>query len=245
MSLVEATIILMVLAILTSVIAPSAGDYISDARATKAKEDVEVIGTGILRVLRDTGNKCLKKAAGTACTKVNRVDLLLSGTGIDAAAATVAAKEVTGSAIASLGTNAVGGTYNWAGGDNTNTPAQAQRDTVDSHLVLNTPTYGAVSFSGGGGPAKAVGWRGAYVTGLVGADPWGAKYQANTVFLAVASDADAGTAEGESGGGWSHDSIVLSAGSNGIVETDFAQAANTGAQAEGDDIIFVIKGSTR
>src|SRR5687767_7383196 len=41
MSLVEATIILMVLAILTAVIAPSAGDYVNDARQTKAKEDVE------------------------------------------------------------------------------------------------------------------------------------------------------------------------------------------------------------
>ena len=36
MSLVEATIILMVLAILTAVIAPSAADYVNDARHTKA-----------------------------------------------------------------------------------------------------------------------------------------------------------------------------------------------------------------
>src|SRR5689334_9700995 len=59
MSLVEATIILMVLSILTAVIAPSVGDYIEDARHTKAKEDVEAIGGGILRTVRDSGLPCL------------------------------------------------------------------------------------------------------------------------------------------------------------------------------------------
>ena len=44
MSLVEATIILMVLAILTSVLAPSIGDYVNDARQVKAKEDLEALG---------------------------------------------------------------------------------------------------------------------------------------------------------------------------------------------------------
>jgi len=247
MSLVEATIILMVLAILTSVIAPSAGDYINDARATKAKEDVEVIGMSIVRLLRDTGNKCLLKDATVACTIANRVDLLLSGSGTANADAAVAAKEVAGSAAALNGNNAAAASYNWAGGDNTDTPVAANRDTVDSQLILNTPVYTGVSFTGGGGPARAVGWRGAYVTGSVGADPWGGKYQANTIFLAVATDAETanGFDEGDADGGWSNDAFVLSPGSNGVVDTDFAAASNVGATAEGDDVIYVIKGSTR
>lgn len=244
MSLVEATIILMVLAVLTAVIAPSAGDYMSEARAVKAKEDVENIGGAIVRLLRDTGNKCLKVAAGSACTTTNRVDLLVSGTGVANTDVDDAAKEVSASASPALaGTAAT--PYNWAGGDNTNTPAAGNRDTLDSQFILNTAAYTAVSFSGGGGPFKAVGWRGAYLTGLVSLDPWGYRYQANTVFLGVATNATTGGTEGLADGGWSHDSIVLSPGTNGIVETDFAQAANVGQFAEGDDIIYVIKGSTR
>src|SRR5215467_8378394 len=75
MSLVEATIILMVLALLTAVIAPSAGDYIEEARNTKAKHDVEAIGTGLVRLLRDTGLPCLSKT-GASCSKANKVEPL-------------------------------------------------------------------------------------------------------------------------------------------------------------------------
>src|SRR4051812_3418876 len=60
MSLVEATIILMILAILTAVVAPSMSDSINDARDVKAKEDVEAIGTGIMRMLRDAQETCLQ-----------------------------------------------------------------------------------------------------------------------------------------------------------------------------------------
>ena len=242
MSLVEATIILMVLAILTAVIAPSAGDYVNEARNVKAKEDVEAIGTGIMRMLRDTGNKCMKKDASLACTKANRVDLLLGGSGFANADATTAAKEVTGTVSPALvGTNAT--PYNWAGGDNTNTPVAGNRATIDDQLITNASAlYTAVSFTSGGGPRAGVGWRGAYLTGPAGLDPWGYKYQANTVFLGVASDSTTGGGQGQADGGWSYDAMVLSPGSNGIVETAFAP---TGATASGDDVIFVIKGSTR
>jgi hypothetical protein len=243
LSLVEATIILTVLATLTATIAPSAADYINEARSVKAKEDVEAIGMAIVRLQRDTGSKCLRVAAGTACTVANRVDLLVSGTGVAGTDVDDAAKEVSASASPALaGTSAT--PYNWAGGDNTNTPPVGNRDTIDSQFILNTPTYTAVSFTTGG-PNKVTGWRGAYLTGLVSLDPWGYRYQANTVFLAVASNAATGGTEGLADGGWSHDAIVLSPGSNGMVETDFAQSANVGQFAEGDDVIYVIKGSTR
>ena len=64
MSLVEATIILMVLAILTSVLAPSIGDYVNDARQTKAKEDLEALGTSVARLVRDTGLPFPVRTAG-------------------------------------------------------------------------------------------------------------------------------------------------------------------------------------
>ena len=69
MSLVEATIILMVLAILTSVLAPSIGDYVNDARQTKVREDLEALGTSVARLVRDTGLPFPVRTAGAAPSK--------------------------------------------------------------------------------------------------------------------------------------------------------------------------------
>jgi type II secretory pathway pseudopilin PulG len=68
MSLVEATIILMVLAILTSVLAPSIGDYVNDARQVKAKEDLEVLGLSVARLVRDMGMPFPVRTAGVAAS---------------------------------------------------------------------------------------------------------------------------------------------------------------------------------
>ena len=245
MSLVEATIILMVLAILTAVIAPSAGDYINEARGVKAKEDVEALGTGLARMLRDTGKTCVAVAGGTACTVTNKVEMLISGSTSAANASNAeidaAALGVTATSAGITAGSASAATLNW-GGAAANRPANVQ--TFDRHLVTNGVSYSAVSFTGGGGPRAGLGWRGAYVAGPVGLDPWGRKYQANAVFLGIATDSTVATTTDEGGkeGGWNRDALVISAGANGLVETPFDTDGNAGA---GDDVIYVIKGSTR
>src|SRR3990167_8086924 len=55
MSLVEATIILMVMSLLTAVIAPSIRGYVTDAQQTTAKKDTEVIASALGRMLSDVG----------------------------------------------------------------------------------------------------------------------------------------------------------------------------------------------
>ena len=238
MSLVEATIILMVLAILTAVIAPSAGDFVNDARQTKAKEDVEAIGMSILRLMRDTGLTCLSDTpspATAACSKANRIDLLVSSGDEPTVIASAYAGSTSQAATANL---------NWAGENAPTGEISTQRGTIDAHLVLNTPTYATASlFTSGGGPKQGIGWRGAYLTGPVGADPWGFMYQANTVFLTVASDATAGTGEGLRSGGWHQDVVVASAGSNGSMQVSFGSAGQTANST--DDVIYTLKGSTR
>src|SRR5205823_5245010 len=77
MSLIEATVILMVLGLLTSVLSPSIGDYVNDAKQVKVKEDCEAISTTIARMVRDIG-PCLKVNGSAPCTKSNRVDVLHS-----------------------------------------------------------------------------------------------------------------------------------------------------------------------
>src|SRR5687768_2206182 len=135
MSLVEATIILMVLAILTSVLAPSIGDYVNDARQTKAKEDTEVLGLSVARLVRDTGLPFLVRTAGASPSKAstNRVDLLVSegqiptataGTGVAAAAAGYLIQN------ALEWTDAVG----------------VEVELATDHLVTNTNAYTTVTF---------------------------------------------------------------------------------------------------
>jgi type II secretory pathway pseudopilin PulG len=243
MSLVEATIILMVLATLTAVISPSIADYVNDAEGTKAKEDVEVIGTGILRLLKDTGSRCLREAGGTECTKANREDLLISAGNEPLSNTATDVTIVDGEAISSGATS-----LNWL--PDAAAPVAGQRGTIDEHLVLNTPVYAAAGFTGGGGPRSKVGWRGAYLNGPVNGDPWGYMYQANTVFLTVATDATdtAGSPsqvqEGLKQAGWQRNVMVVSPGANGNIETSFG-AAGVGVVASGDDVVYVLKGSTR
>src|SRR3954454_14170877 len=89
LSFLEATIILMILFLLTAVLSPAVTDYVNDARQTKGKEDVEAIGLSIMRLLRDTGLPFPVVAAGAAPlhTAVNRVDLLVSDGNTPSAAA--------------------------------------------------------------------------------------------------------------------------------------------------------------
>jgi hypothetical protein len=239
MSLVEATIILMVLLLLTAVMSPAIGDYVEDARNTKGKEDVEALGTSINRLQRDVG-ACLKADATLACTLVNRIEILYS-TGPNV----VAADLNTVTAVDFVSAGNITADLNWDDDD-----AVGVGDTFESQFVLNTPAYNSPAQTTPtgytqSGPLAGLGWRGAYLTSPLGADPWGKIYLANVVFLSVATNATAGTAEGNTRGGWSRDTIVISAGPNGIFDTPLGGNATYGTNRQGDDLIYVVRGDTR
>jgi type II secretory pathway pseudopilin PulG len=236
MSLVEATVVLLTLSALTAVIAPSIGGYIEDGKQIKATTDVETIGAAITSVLHDTGMLCLSLAgANCANTATGRVELLVSGTAVGSKEPAVLAT-TAGAVTAST---ASASTLNWGGG--ANEVADARRDLMDRQFVTNGAGYTSVSFTAGGGPRTGIGWRGAYVDGPVDIDPWGYSYQASTVFLVTAPDAVDGTANGQRRGGWANDVVVISAGSNGTLQTPFG---STGGTAIGDDVMYVVQGST-
>jgi type II secretory pathway pseudopilin PulG len=90
---------------------------------------------------------------------------------------------------------------------------------LEDHLVINSPGY-PVRQTGPLGTAR--GWRGAYVSGL-GPDPWGRRYAIN------ARSSRSATA----------DTIAISPGPNGIIETPFDADGTTPG---GDDIVAVIAG---
>jgi hypothetical protein len=240
MSLVEATIILLTLSVLTAVIAPSMTDYINDARGTKVKEDIEAIGTSITRVVRDTGISCLITGTpGTKCDKDTRVDVLVSE-GADPTNTTTSYTAPVGSAVTLP--------LNWAGHANYTSLAAGNKGTMAAQFITNGPSYVSISaatqtFTPPSTQVAGFGWRGPYVS-AVGADPWGYKYQANTVFLSVANDSTTTTlTEGAKDGGWHKDVFVLSSGPDGFVSTPFA-TANIGTKALGDDLIYTVQGTT-
>jgi type II secretory pathway pseudopilin PulG len=110
-------------------------------------------------------------------------------------------------------------------GNNGWTAAEGTKSVGDlnDHLMVNTPGYPTRQ---PGPHYVAGGWRGAYLSELT-ADPWGHRYAINVRAMSGAGQAD---------------TMVLSAGPNGIVETAFdADGLNPG----GDDIVAVISGGSR
>src|SRR2546422_10432249 len=85
MSLVEGTIILAVISLLTAVMAPAINDYVVDAKQSKAKKDVEAIGMALSHMINDTGEPWVLRDGNGALatdppahTAANRVDLMVT-----------------------------------------------------------------------------------------------------------------------------------------------------------------------
>ena len=241
LSLVEATIILGVIALLSAVMAPSISAYVRDAQFAAARTDAEAIGTSLARMLTDVGEAWVVRngAKGTASTADshvspshvagNRVDLLVTA----------------GNTPALLATARPSGT-DW---DDPLDHLAIQ--SVENYLVTNLPSNTGVnayriatSFDStavknfdpdGGGTYNAEhAWRGAYLTGPIGPDPWGNRYMVNVEFLA--------RTQNTTGSGSVKDVFVLSAGQNGQTDTQFEV---DGVTPGFDDVISLVSGGTR
>lgn len=235
MSLVEATIILAVVSLLSALLTPSIRSYIDDGREARAKEDVEVLATAMTRMLNDIGETfLLRDGNGSASTDppshatTNRVHLLVSSGNIPTIASAV---------------DRAGGNTDWD--DTLDTPGSgADVWSFYNHLVANGPVYRNASDmsvtaqfdpdSGDLGNSEFY-WRGAYLTPIVGPDPWGYRYMANVEFLGNPSGSTASE----------NDVFVLSAGPNGRVDTAFAATTPTFATDNMDDIHAPVSGGPR
>ena len=242
LSLVEVTIMLLVLMLLTGVLAPSIMDFVRDAQWVKVKEDCEAIGVSVARMMRDVP-PCFRLVGTDACTVDNRVDLLWSDGNTTGA--------ISPTSPASTNYTMAGG--NAAGPLNWDTNITAQDGSMEQHFVRNDlPAPYPVPqvlypLTMPVGPQQGTGWRGAYLSPPIGPDPWGGAYMVNTAFLTTATDATA-EAEGRNGTVWNRDVFCLSGGPNRQYETFFGGClGNTasGTCRAGDDFIYVIQGSTR
>jgi type II secretory pathway pseudopilin PulG len=249
-TLIEVTIILMVLAILGMILLPVMQHWIEQARLVKVREDLIAIGSTIPLFLNDIGESCFWLNASTlgaasggggigqagppARTDSNRIELLIGNGDIPPG---------NGSPLINpwVQPYSIGnGTFDV--------------DFLEYHLCTNTPGGGigvpyrrvsseppSIGASQGGGFARPnygyfnspFGWRGAYMTAPINPDPWGNRYMINAEFLDASPDLPGNY------NNMAFDVVVLSAGINEITETPFAM---DGAAPGGDDQIYVISG---
>jgi len=101
--------------------------------------------------------------------------------------------------------------------------ASGTSDYFSNHIVNNVPGYALKS------DTDAPGWSGPYLATVPQADPWGNRYTLNVSaldFTAGVVDADGKTKLAV---------FVISAGTNGVLETEYKQYV-TDVQLGGDDI---------
>ena len=155
LSLVEMTIILSVLAILSGVMAPAGVELVSQARDVRVLHDAHTIRQALFTLLTDLGLTTLRVGGA-------------SGTPVELLVTNAPTPEATGETDAG-----------WI----RELTASGTVDLLDRHLVSNDPAgntawaYQLPTMAGG------LGWRGAYLRTSPGADPWGHRYAVNVQFL--------------------------------------------------------------
>jgi len=161
-TLVEATIVVTVAAILSAAAAPIASRTLDRARLARAFDDSKAIKTAI-------GNLLLEFTTFSPFTT----------TGL-AGGATVQMLVSDGDTPRTLG---AGGSALW---DDPVDPAAAQPvDFLERHLVTNTPGGAGAYTTAGGAP-----WRGAYISAPLDPDPWGNRYAVNVLHLRTSTTND-------------------------------------------------------
>jgi len=231
LSLIEVTIMLLVLMLLTGVLAPSIFDFVRDAQWVKVKEDCEAIAVSIARLQRDVG--CVvKDAGGSVATQLGNcledswsaqhIPVVLRGDGI-----------FVGSEHVNAGTASTFGGFGAVNWDSANYDMLAEQLITNSSASGPGPNYPYPPAGSAWpvGPAFNIGWRGAYLSTSIGPDPYGTPYLVNSAFLNVPK------------GGTRHnyDAFCISAGPNRYFETAFKQL---GAAPAADDFITIISGGT-
>jgi type II secretory pathway pseudopilin PulG len=161
-TLVEATIVLTVAAILSAAAAPIASRAIDRARLARAVDDTRAIKTAIDNLLLEFTTFVPFTTTGVAGGAT--VQMLVSDGDIPR-------------------TVGAGGSALW---DDPVNPAAAQPvDFLERHLVTNTPGGGGAYTTAGGAP-----WRGAYISAPVDPDPWGNRYAVNALHLRTTTTND-------------------------------------------------------
>jgi type II secretory pathway pseudopilin PulG len=243
-SLVEASIILSVVAVLAGITAPALGSYMDSARHARTREDVRVIASAVQDFISDNAERqfLIDGSNGTNSEPptrgdANRVNLLVSDGDIPALSAALAAEAfwtgaVNGGTIDTLSNHLIENTPSESGGARYRNP---------SDITVVTPGGNNIDFarSSSSGFNAPHAWRGAYLRGPADPDPWGNRYAVNVAFLDPSATAVvAGITAGFAASDYPRlDVFVLSAGADEEIDT---RSAQDGAVPGDDDFIEVV-----
>ena len=250
-SLIELTIILVVLSILCAILAPVIDRYIRNAKVCRAREDVQALGCALWMFVEDTANSHFL-IEGTGAGGVGEASRDPGGSAPDQSVFNVVSILVSDGDIPEV--QVLSGGADWAHPVDLGTGIV---DFFENHLVANSP---------GGNPANAYrtpsdltnpaadpmfardssggfnsefAWRGPYMTAPIDPDPWGNRYAANVMYLEARADTPNLTAFAN---GFREDVIVLSAGPDEEIDTDFD---DDGVTPGDDDIIYTMSANSR
>lgn len=212
-SLMEATLVITIAAVLSTVAVITSSDQVSDANTTQGHSEVKLMGVSILSFMQDTGY-APAYLAGNKNGPNDEVAWILE----------------------SDGSYPDDSTKTWP----INGAKELQSVKVDllaNHLTLNNPGNSKISYRRIGeiSYARFQGWNGPYMSKIPAADPWGDKYLVNIGFATSQGAAAANLATGKRPA-----VFVISAGPNRSIDTKYFQAADEFVEG-GDDEIFRIQ----
>ena len=197
-TLIEVAVVLAIIAILAAILTPIVTAYIDQGRATRAAADVSKISSGILLFKRDTGVWPPYNTYADAVTATTpAVNCLVSGTST------------------SLGSGFL------TGGDSSWTCATV--GLLSQYLNIMT---GLANVTTAGPAGGSVAFRGPYLDGLAGTDPWANPYIVNSAQLINAPTAY---------------SFAVSAGPDGNLDTSQTLARTGPFAAASDDVASLIR----
>lgn len=230
-TLVEVTIILLILVVLGGILLPTIERFIDLARIARVKEDVGMIAAIIELWKFDTCTRWFHvDGDSNAYTDANRVDMLVGDGDTPPTIFAPASNDDFWSKAYGLA-NFV--------------------DKIENQLALGDPFFpddNTAATSPYPTPTSsalyACGYRGAYISTPVTADPWGNRYMVNVAWLGPRGGARVfGTSTQVEFN--NYDVFVLSAGPDETVSTEFQPGTPpvpAGVIAGGDDVIALVFG---
>lgn len=153
-SLMEATLVITIAAVLSSVAVAISSDQVTDADIATGSSEVKLIGVSILAFMQDTGYAPAFRS-GTAIGPSDPFTLILETEGSDP-------DDTTGT---------------WPSPENRDLLDNHLNRNNPAASGLAYVRLGEIAHS------RFQGWNGPYMSKLPAADPWGDKYLANTGFL--------------------------------------------------------------
>ena len=252
-SLIELTIILIVLSILCAILAPVIGRFVRNARIIRCREDVQAIGNCMWMFMEDTALPMFLKdgspnpAGGAGGSRpvlaaANRVNLLVGDGLIPVVNPMLASGGIWATPLdlsfVDYFENHI--TRNMPGGN----AANAYLTPLDLDKGVGGPLGGDWMFArrSSGGFNSEFAWRGPYMTGPIDPDPWGHRYASNVSYLypCVGGDPNVVAVQGISG--WTFDCVVFSAGPDGEVDSEYSVDGLTPGD---DDLLYTLSANSR